>query len=799
MVHVTIVCAIIGKGNVFSVEIDDAQSMYYLRQAIEEQYEEITSRWDRLQFFLAKRDGKWLSTDDSDVAAVHSGDVPESLEALLFEKIDDKDDICNVFVPAPRTKEIHVLVKICSGEYIKLKDSKYTSRMNELKYYRDRGECIRRNCGDYCDQILNKIDNLYEFPVHPMPFICVAASSGMGKTQLAFALGGRRPWFYWPAISLGEGSQLIYLNFCSFSREFNSFTRKDDPMKKPEEDILDTTSEIYESEHLWTYGFIRALLEHCNSKNNRPAQMICFEEETSLYVEKCSRNSVVAARKRMGKNAVPFFILDEMSELYGGRNKVAFQRNVFRACGLVVIVMGTDANITKLASHYKTEKWMTLFARLPPYQPMDLVNEEKQAAWIRMKEQYPFLMDIVVNSRGRFDKYFVDKVAEFAMKGESVNLCDLLNNAFDYVGNSTYNGKGFMYRKDGKDAHLMATAYTNVDHESRIAGSTVPEPRPKKRKFAGVVGTQCMHVHFANLVEDQHIDVMLLEGKLNVDGVHWEPRCRFPKVEEDVLLYLAVVGGKDSLGDANHYKYKYSAMRMFSKGKKHITQDNRHALSSDFITFENMLAQAIFCASRRNGVRGIPFKDFFYGLLGEFQNEFKWMKMIMSDTRKSVGVTELVAGYSNLTALPDTMIPFLAPPNATWPRFIVETRDRGCNFGHLIRATNKNVYVLNMENEDGMLPFLCVSKHWDQKLHIGMMKEIILGLNSAWKEKWALVLVFCMKMTDIRLNWEDKSIGCVKISCQNGRVDWIFQPIAGHEKKLVVVMEMGPLPIFNQS
>ncbi|CAH0490308.1 unnamed protein product [Peronospora farinosa] len=108
MVHVTIVCAIIGKGNVFSVEIDDAQSMYYLRQAIEEQYEEITSRWDRLQFFLAKRDGKWLSTDDSDVAAVHSGDVPESLEALLFEKIDDKDDICNVFVPAPRTKEIHV-------------------------------------------------------------------------------------------------------------------------------------------------------------------------------------------------------------------------------------------------------------------------------------------------------------------------------------------------------------------------------------------------------------------------------------------------------------------------------------------------------------------------------------------------------------------------------------------------------------------------------------------------------------------------------------------------------------------
>ena len=44
----------------------------------------------------------------------------------------------------------------------------------------------------------------------------------------------------------------------------------------------------------------------------------------------------------------------------------------------------------------------------------------------------------------------------------------------------------------------------------------------------------------ANVAEDQHIDVTLLRRKLNVDGEHWEPRCRFPKVEEDVLLYLAV-------------------------------------------------------------------------------------------------------------------------------------------------------------------------------------------------------------------------------------------------------------------
>ncbi|KAL7691123.1 hypothetical protein Plhal304r1_c010g0039771 [Plasmopara halstedii] len=38
----------------------------------------------------------------------------------------------------------------------------------------------------------------------PTPFICVEGLSGMGKSQLAFALGGRRPYFYWLATFLGS-------------------------------------------------------------------------------------------------------------------------------------------------------------------------------------------------------------------------------------------------------------------------------------------------------------------------------------------------------------------------------------------------------------------------------------------------------------------------------------------------------------------------------------------------------------------------------------------------------------------
>ena len=93
------------------------------------------------------------------------------------------------------------------------------------------------------------------------------------------------------------------MNLSSLLAGSHSFTTKDDPMTRPEEDILDSASEMYDSERLWTYGFIRALLEHCSSKSNR------------------------TERKRM-----------------------------------------------------------TLFTRLSPCQPMALVNEEKEIAWIRMKE-----------------------------------------------------------------------------------------------------------------------------------------------------------------------------------------------------------------------------------------------------------------------------------------------------------------------------------------------------------------------------------------------------------------------------
>ncbi|KAL7685559.1 hypothetical protein Plhal304r1_c030g0097661 [Plasmopara halstedii] len=65
----------------------------------------------------------------------------------------------------------------------------------------------------------------------PTTFIYKGGSTGMGKSQLAFALGGRRPWYYWLATPVGSGSKRLCSNFTSISNAFAAVVEKDFPEK----------------------------------------------------------------------------------------------------------------------------------------------------------------------------------------------------------------------------------------------------------------------------------------------------------------------------------------------------------------------------------------------------------------------------------------------------------------------------------------------------------------------------------------------------------------------------------------
>lgn len=211
----------------------------------------------------------------------------------------------------------------------------------------------------------------------------------------------------------------------------------------------------------------------------------------------------------------------------------------------------------------------------------------------------------------------------------------------------------------------------------------------------------------------------------------------FPAIEEDLLLYLSILGGKMYSGYFNRKDMEvYSTKDVFSNTHMLPSNDDTCAGPHACNTFENMVANAIFSSSRRNGVQGIPFSDFLVGFLGEFQDK-NWAKMNLCDADgKPSGACDVFEGYG-VNVLLDRTAPFLASPNAEWPKCILETNSLGWKFGHLVRVCNeerREVYVQDLEDKNEKAVFLCECKHWNMNVDAGTMKKIVRGLDASWPE-----------------------------------------------------------------
>ncbi|KAL3672894.1 hypothetical protein V7S43_019077 [Phytophthora oleae] len=821
---VKLFCAVVGvAGSAFEVDIDEGASVSALKKAIKaENKNTIKDDAKDLQLFLAKKGNAWLPS--TDLASIQAG-IPVSLQRVpLTDATWSIQDVLTEYeLPDPQTKQIHVLV-VVPGIMTTIEVNESQDESEELAYYQRLGQEIQTNCQQHCGAILDKIDTIYEKGPYPKPFICVEGSSGMGKSQLAFALGGEgrqrpRPWFYWPLASSEVGKQRVYKNFSSIAKAFDSVVKKDELDDRTEEDILGCDSSVYTTKKLWTYGFIIELLRYCSCEN-KGAQMVRIENETFKVTKSDQKAVIEAVRSQMKTDGkvLPFFILDEMTPT--GKNpemkkKAAFQRNVFRACGLVVIVMGTDAKITNLVSqslHSRSDPhwWMTVVSSFPLYQSIPFLDPAKKEAWQKVIISHEVVKHIAEHSRGLFSRYFVDAVVQFALrkdeKNETFELADLLDAAFEAVSKKAQVAKAFMNTSQGRDAQLMALSYTHAsskrpDFKILVAGGDGTSEPPLKRMKVAV---ESMQLHFANLEDEVISDVDVSWGSLLYRDTQnaWSPTCHFPVIEKDVLLYLAVLGGKQSAYYNYRIEKEYSTVGVFEEFRRrngNRAHVNTNALSSDGSELENMAAHALFCASRRNGVRGIAFNEFFSALIGEFQ-----AKLFQP---KPINARALLEGYAGLAEkFADTKIPFLAPPNAEWPVYILEAGG-ACKFGHLVRAQNADrldCYVMVPEDDNPL--FVCECKNWGNKLDSGAMDGIITGLNAEYSGRagkdsqrkrkwnnWDLALVFCQKLTQFQQKkidgWKLSGTGMVTVDCKTGVVNWMAEPEA--REKLVIVLLTG--------
>ncbi|KAH9125445.1 hypothetical protein AeMF1_003935 [Aphanomyces euteiches] len=338
---------------------------------------------------------------------------------------------------------------------------------------------------------------------------------------------------------------------------------------------------------------------------------------------------------------------------------------------------------------------------------------------------------------------------------------------------------------------MMAVSYANIS-------TCDDQPAMKIRRLE--FGSSAMHWHLANLVDESVRDISKAgngfynRSKGNLSP--WEAKCCFPRIDQDVLLYLSVLGGHSRSAYASKFNVHNSTKHVFEKTKG--LSETSTALSNDGKRFETMVAHAIFCSSRRQGVQGIAFDDFMSCLVGEFQDE-EWEKMPLTlvveeetacgneKTTREIAASDLLEGYSSCNLSTGNVIPFLTPPNAKWPEPILQTNEQGCNFGHLEFAFNRETCNVLVKNQDGTPLLFCECNGQKAGIDTGTLNRMIKRISKEWAT-WEFVVVFCRKFATSQLNWKYKSTGCVKINCENASVEWIFQP--DDRKQLVFVMEI---------
>ncbi|KAE9050120.1 hypothetical protein PR001_g2707 [Phytophthora rubi] len=196
---VTLVCGVYGKGLVLSVEVARNAKVTELRDVIAR---ELVIHPRFLTLRLAWKEGEgWLQCDE-DLDKILAGQVDSAFEKMMLLCPLVKNESGDGYLESafdPGDCEVHVLVEARNPNEFVVKVHEDMGDQRELEYYQQQGKLIRKNCDEYCTEILRKVDELYASSDFPLPFICIEGSSGMVKTQLAFALEGRRPWFYWIA------------------------------------------------------------------------------------------------------------------------------------------------------------------------------------------------------------------------------------------------------------------------------------------------------------------------------------------------------------------------------------------------------------------------------------------------------------------------------------------------------------------------------------------------------------------------------------------------------------------------
>eukprot|EP01033_Poteriospumella_lacustris_P011526 gene11526-8210_t len=466
------------------------------------------------------------------------------------------------------------------------------------------------------------------------------------------------------------------------------------------------------------------------------------------------RRYVVAQRK--AGSTLPVFFLDEVMAL--NHVELRYLCNVFRAVGLLVVLMGTGstaaaANLVEFGNHphsrgCESSEWCHVVTRLPRS------NESSLSAlgWTSdyqdtLTARWPALVAAVNACHSTSNPLFIRVVIETLLaasssasghdrrsssSSESSSFADDFDGLLLTAMGRLYDAKPSLTTREGLVVQLCLHSNWYRPREVASVGEdpllSVPHVDP----------TVLVTHHFAMPTRENYSLQLTASGELRlVDGTRWmnEPAL-FARCAEDPWLYLILGGGKYpqmepwrlSAGRKVQTLTANTALttvRSLSLAPGSVRVENSRAVSrsSGDDTLELLGLLATIVASRCNGVRGATWWDFVRHLTTHLVCDLSTplcdMQWRWHSSTLSVSMETLVGRW---------VVPFLGPLNSSWPA-VFQTLPE-VRFGEVERAApNKDRLEFKVKgSSEDSLSFTGEFKNYrdgvDQEIMSGILTRV---------------------------------------------------------------------------
>lgn len=435
------------------------------------------------------------------------------------------------------------------------------------------------------------------------------------------------------------------------------------------------------------------------------------------FISKCSITDINAIRDE--RNLHPIFFLDEYpTSQTHDPTLLRLMRNLFRAARIPLILMGTDASAANLITLCEDSRgneidipWCYVFHKLPKF----FVDDE-------IKNSPLWLQELLVHSRPLFSRTFFSLI-EDEVPNEPTT--EFLNPLLDRLAVFASANKCLTTNDYG--LHGQICLFLNASYTTAYPDRSKQDDRPESR-------TPLIHRHYACLAspEESPFALTLSTNTIKYQGSSWTPSSTFPLFQDDMLLYLSLMGTKNTTPFnlarliPNRLTFREAIQEIANVVKNRqlaICFDNAKQASNSGMFYEAWLCGSMIVASHLNGIEGVTADQFFLNLMKEVSRETE---------RLSPNINAKIALF-----LKSITVPYMSPPNA-WNKDVPNCLK--ISFGDMQRTIDiERVDMKCLSTKDGSFIISGESKDYSDSISTETMQEIIIRVPS--KTKLHIVLV----------------------------------------------------------